>query len=88
MDAVRTLVNDTELQDRLDSLRQWGRLSKLIRLEPPALPRSRRLRRALEREAESDHRVRRALDAAIRAEQTRPNKLIRRFYRDADITIH
>ena len=81
-------MTDVELADWITSLRQWGRVSKLVRLEPPALPRSRRLRRELEREAETDPRVRRALDAAIAAEHAKPT-VIRRYFRlDDEIRIH
>ena len=51
-------------------LRDHGRVMKLgVPVAPPSLPRSRRLRRMLEQEAASDHRVRVALDAGLAAEQ-------------------
>jgi hypothetical protein len=54
-----------ELERWASHLRTHGRCLKLgIPLEPLALPRSRTLRRELEREAAKDHRVRVALDQA------------------------
>lgn len=65
-----------------------ARLSRLIKLEPPALPRSRRLRQALEREAEHDPRIRVALDAATNAESTNPRTIRRVFsFKDNDSRI-
>jgi len=49
-----------------------------LRVRPLELPRSRRLRRALEHEAELDPRVRRAYVAAVRARAARPS-LLQRF---------
>ena len=57
-------------------LRAHGRALKLgVMLAPPSLPRSKRMRQALEEEAANDHRIRIALDAGLAAEKkTRPSQ--------------
>jgi hypothetical protein len=71
------------------SFRLHGRVSRLVPLEPLRLPRSPRVRRQLERAAEDDHHVKRALDAAYRAEHERPG-VIHRYLSagDSDVYVH
>ena len=81
-------MNDAELDRLLIRLRIDGRLMRLgLNLRPAVLPRSRRIRKALEAEADNDVRVRTALDVALKAEQTKPGKIIRRHV-NADIRIY
>lgn len=87
MDGWWPLVNEDEFQHWAARFRQWHRLSKLVRVEPPTLPRKRSLLRALEREAGNDHRIRAALDAATARAHEKPG-LIRRFVDPKDIRIY
>ena len=77
MGQEQRLVNhDQELEQLTHYLRSHGRALKLgLPLKPPSLPRSKRMRQALEEEAANDHRVRVALDAGLAAEKkTRPSQ--------------
>jgi hypothetical protein len=72
------VISDDEIAGQVDWLRTWGRCAKLgIPLEPPRLPRSRKLRSAVEQAAETDTRVRLALDEIERAERERPGVIHR-----------
>jgi hypothetical protein len=74
-----------ELEQWLDSYAVYGRCIKLgILVTPPKLPRSRRLRAALEAEAQTNTRVRAALDAA---KAGKPSKH-RRVFADAELRIY
>jgi hypothetical protein len=66
----------------LEAFRNVGRLMRFaVPVKPPELPRGRRIRRALEREAAADLRVRTALAAAVRADAAKPT-LLRRLRPD------
>ncbi len=81
-------MNDAELDRLLIRLRIDGRLMRLgLNLKPVTLPRSRRIRKALEVEADNDLRVRTALDVALKAERQKPT-VHRRFFPDAEIRIY
>ena len=68
-------MNEEELDRWKIRLRTDGRCLRLgVRVAPAVLPRSRRLRRALEAEAETDPLVRAALDRCVEAEQTPPGE--------------
>jgi hypothetical protein len=81
-------VTDAEIAGQLDWLRTWGRCAKLgIPLEPPKLPRSRKLRSAVELEAGVDPRVRVALDAILEAEHSKP-MIIHRHLSARDVYVY
>ncbi len=83
---MAAVTPDTELQDCVAHFRAWGRVHRLVRVEPPTMPRSRKLREALQREARSDERVAAALAAAVLAEALKPG--LRRRVVDADFRIY
>jgi hypothetical protein len=67
----------------LDRFRSAGRMMRVgVAVQVPELPRSKRLRFALEREAGRDPRVRKAYLAALerdeRTRQTEPGRILRR----------
>ena len=82
-------MNDAELDGWVNRLRTAGRIMRLgVPIKPTTLPRSRRLRRELELEADNDVRIRTALDAALEAERVRPGVTIRRSFRDNQLRIY
>jgi hypothetical protein len=80
-------VSDDDLAFWFRAARNHGRALALgVELAQFVMPRSRRIRRALEQEAETDLRVRRALDTARAAEQRKP-RTYRRIV-DGEIRIY
>lgn len=77
-----------ELDQLTNYLRAHGRALKLgVPLKPPFLPRSKRMRQALEEEAANDHRIRIAIDAISAAEAAKP-RVFRRHFTDAELRIY
>jgi hypothetical protein len=78
-------TRDSDLQDWTAAYETVGRCLALgLSVQPPKLPRSPALRRALEVEALTNRRIATALAAAKASEPGRR----RRIYRDAPITIY
>ena len=67
--AERGRVTADEVKAWADHLHRFGFVGKLVSVEVPKLPRSRALRRSLEHEAQSDPRIRVALDTCYAAER-------------------
>ena len=75
------MANDPDVERLARYLRAHGLALKLgVELTPPTLPRSRRIRKALEQKAATDRRVRVALDAAKAAERVKPSRTLRRDF--------
>ena len=79
---------DDGLERQVAYLRTHGRILRLgVPIMAPTLLRSRRLRQALEVEAETDGRIRRALDHAYTADRSKPGRVLRRVFANCEITI-